>query len=445
MGEASAAISFGTGNSKFLHTFLDDNPSVEFIRLQWVDYFGVLTGRVATKAWVLSLDDKEETLEVPSPISIGMFPTGSLNVEALQTGIDRMWPDWESARVLPYHPSHASVMCFIQEGEQAPVEGRGFHFDPRSRLRDIAASAKAKYDMDFLVGMEIEFYIMEEINGVLKPVKTVSNAWSVASIRNKYLTILEEIAQAFQAAGIKVRQFHSEGDSGAFEISTEPLPPLQAADALYFCQETIKGICASHGLHATMFPKPVEKGTIIGAHYHISISQKSHEDSFLAGLLASWRALAGFYMPNFDSHERVLPGERISWGLQNKSCTIRKIRSGHWELRGPDATANSYLALLGIITAGLAGLESKKKLTMKSNTKICFPKPLNDEDAKEMGITDRMPTSLAEALESLGGDEVLKAGMGGIVERYVKVKGIEMEKFGGLTPGERRDLGMSLW
>jgi glutamine synthetase type III len=66
-------------------------------------------------------------------------------------------------------------------------------------------------------------------------------------------------------------------------MSLEPLGPLQAEDALVYCEEAIKNIVRQHGLRATLYPKPFEKLTGIGLHHHLSISRKDKEEAFLAG------------------------------------------------------------------------------------------------------------------------------------------------------------------
>ncbi|KAL2065418.1 hypothetical protein VTL71DRAFT_3088 [Oculimacula yallundae] len=442
MGDARSDIM--AVESEILHKFLDDNPAVEFIRFQWVDYSGSVMVRVLTKSFVLSLDKKSQKLSTPSPILTATLVDGSVLIEEIQSGIDQMWPDWSSIMVNSYHPNTASVMCFVEEGEQE--KGQAFRRCPRSRLREITTAAKTKHNIDLLVGMEIEFFITEEVNGVVQPVKTISNVYCAASLRNKYVPILEEIVQAFQQAGIEVRQFHSEGDSGCYEISTEPLPPLQSVDALYSCHETIRAICALHGLGATMFPKPFEKYGILGSHYHLSISQKEKEESFLAGMLGSWRALAAFYQPNYDSNARLRPGERITWGVQNKTASIRKVGPGYWELRGPDATANHYLALMAIITAGLTAIDSGKELTMKNATKVMYMAPLDDKGAEELGIVDRQPRSLKEAIDSLSADEVLKEAIGPeVIEKYLMIKTKEEAMMSQLVPSERRTMAMTIF
>ncbi|KAK2629704.1 hypothetical protein QTJ16_000524 [Diplocarpon rosae] len=430
--------------SSVIRSFLNENPEVEFVRFQWVDYSGVMAARVATRSFVLSLDQKKQKISTPSPILTAVSLDGSLLVDEIHFGIDQAHPDWSSVRILPHHPNTAAVMCFIEEGEQPT--GTEFRRCPRSRLCAIVSSAKLKHDIEMLVGMEIEFFICEEVHGVLQPVATTKNVYSSASLRNKCLPVLEEIVQALQQASIKVRQFHSEGDAGLFEISTEPLPPLQSADALYFSHETIRAICLSHGLRATMHPKPFEKSSIVGSHYHLSISRTEHEESFLAGLLGSWRALAAFYQPNYDSNARTRKGERVTWGPENKTASIRKIRAGHWELRGPDATANAYLALMAIITAGVLGMDSGKALEMTGATQIMFKAPLEDDVAAEMGIVDRMPFSLKEALESLQKDTLLTDAIGPeLITRYVIVKTKEEEAMGQLILTERKEIAMAMF
>ena len=276
---------------------------------EWLDYSGVTNVRVVTKSFALSLTERNAPVTTPSPILHACLIDTTLLLEDIEVGEDQLWPDWSSLKVCHYQPGHAVVMCFIHEG--GIIDGKGFRRCPRTRLLELTKLSQEKHDMDFLVGMEIEFFMMDESKGTPEPVKTVRNPYTTASLRNEYLLILEEIVGILLKAGIMVRQFHSEGEAGLFEISTEPQAPVDASDALVYSQEAIKTICSNHGLHATMFPKPFEKLTTVGSHYHLSISRTDKEEAFLAGMLESWAALAAFYMPNFDSYSRVRPGEQV--------------------------------------------------------------------------------------------------------------------------------------
>lgn len=229
-------------------------------------------------------------------------------------------------------------------------------------------------------------------------------------------------------------------------MRTAPLPPLQAADALIFTHETIKTIFANHGYQATMYPKPLgEIGPVIGSHIHLSISRKEHEDSFLAGMLEHWAALAAFYMPNYDSNLRVKGDPWVSWSLDNKSACIRTVKPGHWELRAVDGTSNPYLVLLGILMAGLLAVKAGKELTIKDPKKFILMQP-NPEEAKELGLVDKMPKSLKQAIENLKGDTTLTEALGEeIIGKYLKIKTAEEEAFGKMLSLERRALSMNLF
>jgi glutamine synthetase len=416
-----------------------------------MDYSSLLRVRVATRLFALSLASKSSPISVQSPILTAALVDGSVMMEDIEIGGDEMWPDWSSLKPLPYQPGHAQVMCFVKE--KGIWDGKGFKRCPRSRLQELTEDVKAKHGMEFLVGVEIEFFIMEASKDVLPPgpVKSNTNTFSAASLRNEYLPILEEIVRTLGKVGILVRQFHSEGESGFFEISTEPLPPLQAADALIYSQEAIKTICFKHGLHATMHPKPFEKLSGVGSHMHLSMSRTDKEESFLAGMLESWAALAAFYMPRFDSYTRVMPGQLVFWSAMNRTAAIRKIKSGHWELRGVDGTANPYLTLLAILTAGMLGFESEKELSMRDPKKLVWKgiegeRALDPKDVGDFGIKDKFATSLKDALELLKGDGPLVKALGPeIMDRYFKVKNKEEENFSGMIGSERREILVRLF
>jgi len=358
-------------------------------------------------------------------------------------GEDEIFPDWSSLKVCYYAPKHAVAMCFVKEGGM--VNGRGFQRCPRSRLREICSSTKQNHGVEFLMGAEVEFFIFDDSTGTPTPIDTVPNIFAAASINNNYLPILEEIVESIQDAGIEVRQFHTEGSPGFFEISTEPLPPVQSADALVYCHEAIRNICRKHGLRGTVFPKPFEKFSRVGSHYHLSMSPVDKHESFLAGMLEHWTALAAFYMPNYDSHLRLKLNEKVCWSLDNRSATHRKMRDGYWELRGVDGTANPYLTLMAILTAGMIGFEKEKRLTME-DPKQFFMEGLDDEEAEKFGITNEMPTSLKAALECLDAAQELKEALGpDLVGGYLKVKRQEEDAFGKLTGSERRKLSMKIF
>lgn len=96
------------------------------------------------------------------------------------------------------------------------------------------------------------------------------------------------------------------------------------------------------------------------------------------------------------------------------------------ELKPSDPSNNPYLALGGLIAAGLDGLA--RQLTPSEPTLI-DPGNYGDEERAERGIA-RYPTTQAEALDALEQDSVLMDALGPILSRsYLTVKRSEYEAF----------------
>jgi glutamine synthetase len=73
-----------------------------------------------------------------------------------------------------------------------------------------------------------------------------------------------------------------------------------------------------------------------------------------------------------------------------------------------DGAANPYLALGGVIAAGLDGLRRQRSLR---NPAIVDPATLSEEERQARSI-ERLPTSLAEAVAALENNSVLRAALG---------------------------------
>lgn len=423
---------------KILKSLLRDHPSIEFIRVQWIDFSATLRTRLVTVRQALRLASKGSSISVASPIVSGFFVDGSFH-EINEGEKDSLIPDWSSLVVCHYQSRHAAVMCTVDEA------GRGFDCCPRSLLKKVQREAEEKHDMTFLVGVEVEFYLAESAQSTA-PVKDVASYSSTASLRTPYLAVLEDAVRAIEAADIPVWTFHSELVAGQFEISTDPMSPLRVADAIIYMHEAIKSAAVRHGLHATMHPKPFDKTFGVGQHLHISLSKDTNDDSFLAGVLDSVPGISAISMPNFDSYLRsdFAGGEWVSWDTENRHCSVRKVRRAYWEFRFVDCMANPYLALASILGVGMAGLEKGRKLTMKP---MMGRSPKMDADTRrELGMEKPAPTTLKDAIEALKEDKAVMNVLGKkLWERFIKYKENEGEKLSQLTLQERRTTMMELF
>ncbi len=352
------------------------------------------------------------------------------------SGLDQLHPDWNSLRLCSYCPGHAIVMCFVsRDGPQA-----NFDHCPRTLLVEVLRKAGIAHGIQILTGFELEFFLMDAETQDC-PIQNVGGWSTSAGLRGNALLVLEEIAHALEESGIVVRQYHTEGPRGQFEISLGPLEALESVDAYVYAREATNTICANHGIKATFCPKPLRDIYSLGEHVHISINPCNGEEHFLAGMLKRLPALCAFGMPSIDSYFRIRDymnsaGTWVGWGTENKDVPVRKVDAGHWELRFTDGTANMYLTLAATIGAGLLGLQDGEELGWGDLRE--FPTSAGIERLSQLGMDTPMPTSIEEAILALGQDESMSEIVGKeMLVRYITVRKTETTRLLEMTAHER--------
>ncbi|KAH7922480.1 glutamine synthetase/guanido kinase [Leucogyrophana mollusca] len=308
--------------------------------------------------------------------------------------------DTSTLRICPYAPGHAVVFGHFQE--KTPVLGANGIYTlsvpicPRTILGRIVKEAKENHGVEFLVGVETEFILLESVNPI---VPANPHVWcdSMATATGTVVTkVIEEIAEALLDAGIDLHMYHSEATAGQYEIITGPLPPLEAADALVHTRETIYNIANKHGLRATLAPRLDSHSCGSSSHAHISIHGGSMADGIWAG------------------------GTYVAWGVDNREVPVRLCNatspsSRNFEVKTVDGTANPYVALAGLLGAGMTGVQKGCEVQLKNCIGAKTAAQMSDEERSDMGITTRIPLSLDEARASLNEDLEMRGTLGDVV------------------------------
>jgi len=146
---------------------------------------------------------------------------------------------------------------------------------------------------------------------------------------------------------------------------------------------------------------------------------------FLAGQLAALRDFSLLYAPNINSYKRFQPGSfaptAVAWGHDNRTCALRVVghgRSLRFENRLPGGDVNPYLAVAGLVAAGLYGVEHKLEL----------PEPCTG-NAYAAGF-DHVPATLREAAERWERSAIAEAAFGEeVVAHYRNMARVELEAF----------------
>ncbi|GAB1213848.1 hypothetical protein ATERTT37_003001 [Aspergillus terreus] len=424
-----------------LECFTKANPDIKHVWMQFLDYTATMRVRMFPMAEFTKLARQERRLGVCECLQ-QMIQDDHVAPEGSTTGQFYLVPDLDTLHRNVGIPgsNSASVMTFWRQEEDAsaPVPGC-----PRTLLLNLATRLSNEYQVDVSFGFEIEVIFLRPVTDKddpdtitgYKPCVT-NHSWSqMTSQTRSMVPLLEEIVDTLGAHGIALQQFHAESAPGQFEFILPPGPPLAAVDTLLRARQIITNITEQKGFRATLHPRPIPGYAGSAAHAHISLKKTDAtqeppsagvEESFLAGIMEHYVALMPFTLSQDASYDRVQSGlwagsEWVTWGTQNRESPVRKIETAHWELKSLDGLANMYLAMAAYLAAGYIGLEKKLKLRLKDCAHDAAT--LTDEQRRELGITEKLPKSLDEAIDALQADSELQEVLGAeLVKDYLCVK-----------------------
>lgn len=441
--------------AKPLNDFLDKNPAVQIIILQWVDICGVTKSRLLPIAAFKKLISSGSHLDC-APLDTCVPTTAEFIPMLMPTFTEkgRIWPDTSTLRVA--HDSSGlgnAAVCF------ATLDFR--NTDARSILISSVDRAKKDHGMEFLVGMELEFCLL--VPGTLDPTEPAPPGVSVTvrMLRSKVWPVLNEIIVALEEVGVRVEQTIKEYGISAYEVALAPLPPVEAVDAYVYASELIRNVAYKHGLLATFYPTPYEgdQGQKNGEHIHISATSKDENwdsDTTMAGILSHIPALMALGLAQVDSYERVNVGRMctgglVGWGDNNRDMPVRRVTKNHWEIRVNDGTSNSYAMVAGIIGAALdpKPLKIQKASSTYHSTYVMYVSTnvypeftlfYTEEEKEKLGMTKLLPKSLDTALEELEKDRAWadKALGPEYVDWFLALKRAEMKTVSEMESKQRR-------
>jgi glutamine synthetase len=412
-----------------------DEADLRLVRFLWCGNDGTVRAKASSRHGL------EGRLRAGIGLTVAMQAMNSLDqLQPVQSmgpvGEVRLVPDPETFRILPYAPRTGAVLTshIGLDGEPAPVCQRSF-------LRRMEAKL-AERGMTLRCSFENEFSLATKVDGEYVPLDSGLCFSTISATASQ--DYVDDLAAALEEQGIPLEQYYSELGHGQQEISTPHAPAVQAADEQLLVRETIRGVAGRHGLVASLAPKPWPANAGNGGHVHFSLwegEQNRFYDpqaglsqdarSFIAGVLEHLPGLCGLTAPSFNSYHRIVPqywaGAFTCWGYDNREAPVRvasvfrgaEEASTNAELKACDATCNPYLALGGLLAAGLDGLE--RGLEAPEPVAV-DPATLTDDERVRRGIV-RLPATQEEALDALAADEFLLDALGPVLaQSYLAVR-----------------------
>jgi glutamine synthetase len=424
-----------------------DEAGLRFVRFLWCGNDGTIRAKASSRHGL------EGRLRAGIGLTVGMQAMNSLDqlqpVEGMgPVGEVRLVPDPETFRVLPYALASGAVIVdhMALDGEPAAVCQRSFLKRQTARLGERGAVLEASFENEFTLAVPLD-------DGSFRPVDE-SLCFSTIGMAASQ-DYVEALADALERQEIVLEQYYAELGHGQQEISTGHAPALHAADEQILVRETIRGVAAQLGYVASLAPKSWPEAAGNGGHIHFSLWSEDgsrnlfHDSSrpdrlsdaarhFIAGVLSHLPGLCGLTAPSFNSYQRIVPqywaGAFTAWGHDNREAPVRvpsvfagmEEASTNAELKSADATCNPYLALGGLIAAGLDGLE--RNLEPPEPVAV-DPATIPDSERETRGI-HRLPETQQEALAALEADDVLTTALGPVLaESYLAVRRSEWDAY----------------
>lgn len=410
---------------------------VRLIRFLYCDPSGIIRGknvhidrlasRIREGVGLTRAQNAVNMLEQYVPLE-GMEPVGEI----------RITPDPDTYTVLPWLPRTAGMLS-----DQLGHDGLDWGSCTRSFLKRAIAAVEGA-GIRVKASFENEFYLAEDVDGEVRPFQDGPVYSSIGMDRVAY--VMDDIVDALESQNLEVEQAINEYGPGQQEIAIRYTDALGAADNQIKFRDAVRGVAeVQHGLIASFAAKPFAEGVGSGAHIHFSLWSMDHTTNlmfdpaagerllsetgrqFVAGVLDHLPALVALTCPSFNSYERLQPrswaGSTVSWGLDNRECTVRiaspfrgrEAESTNAELKACDPSCNPYLALGGLILAGLDGV---RRGLVPPEPARKDPASMSDGERKRSGIRP-LPTNLRQALANLRADDVLFPALGDLLGRCI--------------------------
>lgn len=414
-----------------------EEKRVKFVRMQFTDILGTL------KNVAIPVEQLPHALDGEV-----MFDGSSIQgFTRIQESDMYLRPDVDTFTLFPWRPQEGAVARLICD--IYTPDGKPFMGDPRYVLKRAILEAK-EMGFSLYAGPEPEFFLFHRDEEGYPTTRTHDRGgyFDLSPIDLGEDT-RRDIVLALDQMGFEVETSHHEVAPGQHEIDFKYADALRTADNVATFKFVTKSIAQKMGLYATFMPKPIYGINGSGMHVHLSLfsngtnifydpeKRLNLSDTayyFIGGLMEHARSFTAITNPTINSYKRLVPGHEapvyICWSAQNRSALIR-VPAAHRdktrvEIRNPDPSANPYLALAVMLTAGLDGIKKKIDPGNPSSDNIYT---MTSQELKEAGI-ENLPPNLMEALVLLKRDPLIKECLGDhVFDHFVKAKEIEWETY----------------
>ena len=329
----------------------------EFIRLEFADLLGELRGFEIPK----DKYDENKYISLDGSSIPGFTP-----IEASDLYL----------KPVPSTFKENSDTAFVFCDLFAPDKKR-FRGDPKYILE----STIEKTGLEFMAGVEPEFYLLKE-----KRPHDSGGYFHASKPLHTAIKVKREIVKELKDIGLDVELKHHEVGPGQYEINFKADNAVKTARNVLLFKRVVRETAYNFGTTACFMPKPFHDKPGNGMHVHLS----------------AWEGSKNL----FHDPKAGLTKFAKSLGYRNRSALIRiPVSDGknvRLEYRSPDPSANPFLAFAVMIAAGMDGVERALEP----------PEPVNSNAYHNREKSEILPEDLREALDEMKRSKLVREVLG---------------------------------
>ncbi|MGD1950398.1 MAG: type III glutamate--ammonia ligase [Leptolyngbyaceae cyanobacterium] len=335
-------------------------------------------------------------------------------------------PDPDSLIQLPWEPTVGWVASDVY------FEGKPFPAAPRMMLNRVLDQC-TELGYTYKAGVEAEFFLLKKTESgytIADDLDTAERPCYDQINLMRQFDLISTLVDYMEQLGWGPYQCDHEDANGQFELNWTYSDARTTCARHVFFKYMVKTLAEQRGYTATFMPTPFSHITGSGGHVHNSLWQGTtnsfEEDAvegglspvgynFLGGVLNHAKGLTALFAPTVNSYRRLGANmtasgstwspRYISYGGNNRSHLLRIPEPGRFECRLIDGSANLYLALAGLLAAGVDGIKNQTSPGNRIDENL-FAR------GSEFPDLETLPTNLYEALEALRKNKLLMETLG---------------------------------
>lgn len=435
------------------------SDSVDTVIVGFSDPYGRLVGKRVDASWFLEevATGGTHACDYLLTADMEMEPVAGYQLASWEKGYGdvHLVPDLSTLRLASWLERSALVLCDVHDvATHDLVEAA-----PRSVLRrQIGVAAGA--GLTSRAATELEYYLYRTSYGdaAAGGYASLSPAgWYVEDYHLLQGARTEDFTAAtrrhLNRSGVPVESSKGEWGRGQHELNVRYCDTLEMADRHVVFKQCLKEVADRLGVSVTFMAKPHGDRAGSSCHVHLSLWREDGNvfagdrrigpvggsdelGWFLGGYLEHLAEVMVFLAPTVNSYKRYVDGSwaptRIAWSYDNRTAGVRVVGAGpslRVECRIPGADCNPYLALAGLLAAGLDGIARR------------VPPPDGyTGDVYAAADLPRVPSSLGEAVDLFSASPFTRQAFGSdVVDHYAHFFRTEARAFAAaVTDWERQ-------